>query len=298
MPDGLVEDAESFITSLNREGRVSPNTVKAYKNDLEDFISFLKKKNIVLSEQVDHFTIREYLTDIRIKVSRSTMNRRLSGIKSFFRFLKKKGVVAAEPSAKVAAGKDLSKYPVVLSVGEVNKILNCNFGPDHLELRDSALLEFLYSTGCRVEETVSLDRGDINFFEGTARVMGKGSREREVPLGSNAVQSMRKYNNVRRELKWSLENPAFFITKSGNRISARSVRRIVKRYASIAGINKNIGPHTLRHSFATHLLEAGCSLRAVQELLGHKKLGTTQIYTHLSRKKLKEDYLKFHPRSR
>jgi site-specific recombinase XerD len=165
-------------------------------------------------------------------------------------------------------------------------------------VRNRALIEFIYSTGCRVSEVSGLNVEDVDLLGETARVTGKGSVERIVPVGRKAAIELHKYLQVREETNWGLGTEALFVTVSGKRISSRSIRRVVKKAALKGGVNKNIAPHTFRHSFATHMLEAGCNLRTVQEMLGHKRLQTTERYTHLSRNALKEAYLKFHPKSR
>ncbi|MGM0441376.1 MAG: site-specific tyrosine recombinase/integron integrase [Elusimicrobiota bacterium] len=294
MSPGVVEnDINSFMEYIKREKNYSENTLRAYRTDIKNFVEFLKKENITTFKNVDHFSLREYLSQLRENLSRSTMNRKLSSIKSLFNFLLKNDIVFSDPTRKITSGKNREIYPEVLTKKEMATLLNSVCGKGKLKIRNRAILEFLYSTGCRVAELVNLNMSDIDLLGGTAKVTGKGDRERIVPLGSKAVKHVHRYIGVR-----STGPQAVFITKSGNRLSARSVRRIVKKSAAMAGINKNIGPHTLRHSFATHMLEEGCNLRTVQELLGHRRLQTTQRYTHLTRKRLKEVYLQSHPRTR
>jgi site-specific recombinase XerD len=284
---------EEYIVKMH-----SKNTVRAYLNDLDDFIVFAESKGFKDTSEIDHFMIREYLTVLRGEITRSSMNRKLSGIKSFFKYLKMRGIVDLDPASRVMAGKNIMKYPDVLNQKEVEKLLDFEFGADKLSVRDGALLEFLYSTGCRVQEAAMINRSDIDLFSGTATVTGKGRKERIVPLGKIAIRRLNSYLNTRDMENWGRGNLAVFITVSGKRISERTIRRIVKKYTLLTGINKNVGPHTLRHSFATHMLESGCNLRTVQELLGHSRLQTTQLYTHLSQKRLKEVYSKFHPKGR
>lgn len=276
----------------------SSNTVRAYKNDLKHFTNFILSKNIRNFHDVDHFIIREYLTGLRDTISRNSMNRRLSCMRSFYSFLKKNDLIKSDPTLKVSSGKSIVQYPLVLSLKESQILLDYDYGVSKIQNRDKALLEFLYSTGCRVGEAEKLNIKDVDILGATARVMGKGKKERIVPVGRTAVRAIYRYMKVREELNWGKESPALFMTKSGCRLSSRVMRKIVKKYAARAGINKDISPHTLRHSFATHMLEAGCNLRTVQSILGHRQLSTTQRYTHLSKKRLKEVYLKFHPRSR
>ncbi len=291
------EEIDFFCNYLKYEKEYSYNTVRAYKKDIEDFADFLDRKEIRFSE-ADHFSVREYLSGLKENLSRSTMNRKISCIRSFYKLMNERGKLKNDPTEKVEAGKVPEKHPEVLDKKQVLRLLNKKFGNSKIDIRDSALLEFMYSTGCRVGEVSSLNKDDVNFFSRTARVKGKGSCERDVPLGNECIKKMHRYYTVREETGWGGENAAVFISASGGRLHPRSIRRIVKKRAALAGINRDITPHTFRHSFASHMLEAGCNLRSVQEMLGHKRLHTTQVYTHISKNVLKEVYLKFHPRSR
>lgn len=294
----LDKDMESYMGYMENEKRCSINTIRAYRKDLKDFTKFITECGKESFSEVDHFKVREYLTLLKKNIARSSMNRKLSAIRSFFAYLKSWGVIDYDPTSKIISGKNIRRYPKVLTLDEVNRMLDFNFSSDKLSIRNTALLEFLYSTGCRVQEASMLNLKDLDLLGGTALVTGKGNRERIVPMGDNTVKRLHYFIKLREELGWGDHNPAVFITISGKRLSSRSIRRIVVKCAVLSGLNKSIGPHTLRHSFATHMLEAGCNLRTVQELLGHRRLRTTQLYTHLSRKKLKESYLQFHPRSK
>ncbi|MFC2091398.1 tyrosine-type recombinase/integrase [Elusimicrobiota bacterium] len=289
-------DLNAFKAFINK--MYSPDTTRAYTKDLEDFTAFVVLKGIKQFQEVDHLLIREYLAALNQNISRISMNRKLASIKSFFNFLKKRGLLEIDHSKKVSSGKIIEKYPDVLTISEVKRMLEYNFKTDKLSLRDVSLLEFLYSTGCRVREAAGVNLSDLDLLSGTAVVMGKGAKERLVSIGGYASRRIHEYMKKRDACGWGAGEQALFITKSGRRITDRSIRRIVGKYAELANINKKVGPHTLRHSFATHMLETGCNLRIVQELLGHSRLQTTQRYTHLSQNKLKEVYLKSHPRSR
>ncbi len=292
----LREDILRYIQYLEKEKMYSPNTVRAYRNDLEDFARYLTENNFTDFAGTGHIKIREYLTNIKKTLSRSTMNRKLSAIRGIFRFLKNAGVIEKDPTKKVTSGKRIKKYPNLLTVKEVEDIINSIKGEDKLTIRNRVLIEFLYSTGCRVSEVSTLNIDHVDFISETAGVIGKGGVERIVPVGRGAVVRLHKYLTVRENTGWGKDNNAVFVTVSGKRLSARNIRRIVKRAALGCNVNKNIAPHTFRHSFATHMLEAGCNLRTVQEMLGHKRLQTTERYTHLSRNALKEAYLQFHPK--
>ncbi|MFH1415101.1 MAG: tyrosine recombinase XerC [Elusimicrobiota bacterium] len=292
----MIKDLEAYRDYV--EKLYSPHTARAYRKDLKDFTDFAVSKGKSDFSETDHFLIREYLTVLRKHNSRVSMNRKLSSIKSFFTYMRKSGLIKKNPALKVTAGKAVTKYPDVLTLKETEKLFNYKFGMKKLDIRDRAVLEFLYSTGCRVEEASSLDLNKLDLLGGTAVVYGKGRKERVVPLGRFSVDRIHEYLKIREEGAWGIIEPAVFINSRGGRITTRSIRRIVKKYAALSGINKNVGPHTLRHTFATHMLETGCNLRTVQELLGHRRLQTTQRYTHLSQKRLKEVYLQFHPRGR
>ncbi len=294
----IEEDIKSFIKYIEKERLYSPHTVRSYKKDLEDYGKFLLNKQIYEFADTNHFVIREYLAELKQSLSRSSMNRKLSTLKSFYGFLKKRGLTSTDPTIKVSSGAVMFKYPNVLKINEVIMLLDYDYGQQKLDLRDKSLIEFLYSSGCRVGEACALNLKNLDLLGGTAKVLGKGNRERVVPLGNIAVHCLYKYLKVREELGWGQNEDAVFITVTGNRLSSRSVRRIVRKYAMIAGISKNVSPHTLRHSFATHMLERGCNLRSVQDMLGHKKLQTTQRYTQITKRRMKEVYLKFHPRSK
>ncbi|MFC2062126.1 tyrosine recombinase XerC [Elusimicrobiota bacterium] len=298
MAKAIYEDIECFIDYMKNEKEVSENTIRAYSKDLKDFTEFIVSCGKTGFSEIDHFKIREYLTLLQKNVSRASMNRKLSAIRSLFSYLRKNRIIEHDPSVKVSAGKNIIRNPNILSKREIEKILDYDCSNYKLAVRNKALLEFFYSTGCRVQEAVTLNLKDMDLLGGNATVTGKGKKERIVLLGNMAVERLYLYTNLREEEKWGTDNPAVFITATGRRLSARSMRRNVKKYAGLSGVNMNIGPHTFRHSFATHMLEAGCNLRTVQELLGHSRLQTTQRYTHLSRKKIKEVYLQFHPRSR
>jgi len=294
----MSSDMGVFAEYLEKERGYSSNTLRAYMKDISDYASFLRGKDISDFAAADHILIREYLSGLSRRLSRSSMSRHLSSLKSFYRLLEKKGIYSSNPALKVSSGRLPARYPDVLTLSEVEKILELDKGPGKSGIRDDALLEFLYSSGCRVEEAASCDTGSLDLLGGSAVISGKGERERVLQLGGECVKKLHKYLGTRKELGWGEGNQAVFVNRSGERLSQRSIRRIVKKHAAAAGVNKNVGPHTFRHSFATHMLEAGCDLRTVQELLGHRKLHTTQLYTHISRKALKEVYLKFHPKGR
>ncbi len=293
----LEDCRKKFIEYIRYEKEYSPATRNAYGKDIKHFIEFLIRKGLTDFSLVKHTDIREYLGELQGRLSRSSINRKLSSIRSLFSYMLKAGMIESDPTGKVYSPAAPSRSPEVLTVKEVAAMINAAVENKKLKIRNRAIMEFMYSTGCRVEEAAALNVKDLDLLGGTVLLKGKGRKERIAPMGRPAVESVHRYLVFREHSGWGEGFPAVFITYRGNRLTQRSIRRIVKKQAALAGITKNTGPHTLRHSFATHMLENGCNLRTVQELLGHVRLQTTQRYTHLSRKKLKEVYLQSHPRN-
>jgi tyrosine recombinase XerC len=292
------KQAEKFLTYLKAEKNYSPLTLKSYAHELARFYEFLEGKPV---GGVDATALRRYLADLKEKgLSKRTVAHRLAVLRTFYRFLKREGYVAQNPLTGVASPKLDRHLPMVLDENEVSRLLESP-EDDLTGRRDKALLETLYSTGMRVSELAGLDRERIDFIGGSCRVMGKGSKERLCPIGDKALRAIRHYLE-RRDADAKLKaSRALFLNHSpndrGSRLTVRSVRRIVEKYIERTCRRDGISPHTLRHSFATHLLNRGADLRSVQELLGHENLSTTQIYTHVSTQRLKEAYDKAHPRA-
>jgi integrase/recombinase XerC len=294
---------DRFIDYMALERGASPYTSSAYRKDLELFAAFLQEQGLPLDvTKIDYLTIRLYLGHLYRgeQIKRTSVVRKLASLRTFFKYLKREGIVEKNPAKMVAIPKGGKDLPHTLSVDEAFRILdvpdpNCPLGS-----RDQAILEFLYSSGLRVGELTSLSLNDLDLGAGMVRVMGKGSKERMVPIGSKAVEALRSYLARRGELMGKGERvPQYlFLNHRGGRLTARSVGRMIKKYLLQAGIVKEISPHTFRHSFATHLLDAGADLRGIQELLGHASLSTTQKYTHVSSAKLMEVYDRTHPRAR
>ncbi len=285
---------ERFLVHLQGEKNASPHTVKNYSIDLYEFLSLVLGKKI---HEVDHLDIRKFLAHLKEKgFSKSTISRKLACLRSFFKFLTRESVVPANPAAGIATPKREKKLPVFLEVQEVENLLDAVSGTKLAEKRDRALLETLYSSGIRVSELVGLNIEDADTLGGVLKIRGKGKKERMVPIGKKAQETLQDYLEGRNhELR--KPNGALFLNKSGTRLTDRSVRRVLLKYARKASLTKRLSPHMLRHSFATHLLDRGADLRSVQELLGHESLSTTQIYTHVTTKRLKEVYEKVHPRA-
>ena len=287
-----------FLDYLTYERNVSPNTVTSYRDDLESFIGFLCNdflsmgRDLLDLRKIDHLAIRSYLAFLaRKKLSRSSMARHLSALRSFFKYLMREGVVELNPARSVATPKREKHLPAVLQTADIAVLFE---QPDEsmLGLRDRAWLELLYASGLRISELVSIDIEDIELRARLVKVRGKGSKERIVPFGTKAEAALKTYLATRTD-----DDPSLFVNYRGERITTRSVRRLFDRYVRAASLRAGVSPHTLRHSFATHLLNAGADLRSIQELLGHASLSTTQKYTHLNDAQLIEVYKKSHPRA-
>ena len=281
---------EKFLRYLEIEKNYSGHTLLNYKLDLEDFQSFLKEMPI---ESADYLTLRKYLAILKEKNLQSrSVARKLSCLRSFFKFLCRDGYLKANPALSLASQKLNKHLPSFLTEEEVGKLIDAVLPKDESGLRDKAILETFYSTGVRIAELVGLNIDDMDFISGVAKVRGKGKKERLVPIGELAIKAIRDYLSARKK-----QSSVLFLNRSGSRLSTRGTRNVVHKYIKIAALDRKISPHTLRHSFATHLLDRGADLRSVQELLGHANLSTTQIYTHLTTEKLKRVYDKAHPRA-
>jgi tyrosine recombinase XerC len=281
---------EKFLRYLEIEKNYSPHTLLNYRLDLEDFQSFLKEMPI---ESADYLTLRKYLALLKEKNLQSrSVARKLSCLRSFFKFLCRDGYLKTNPALSLASQKLNKHLPSFLTEEEAIRLIDAVLPKDERGLRDKAILETFYSTGVRISELVGLNIDDMDFISGVAKVRGKGKKERLVPIGEQAIKAIRAYLSARKK-----QSTVLFINRSGNRFTTRGTRNVVHKYIQLAALNRKISPHTLRHSFATHLLDRGADLRSVQELLGHANLSTTQIYTHLTTEKLKRVYDKAHPRA-
>lgn len=290
-----------FLNYLTYERNVSTNTVEAYRDDLESFVSFLCDDYLTMARdqldlrRVDHLAVRAYLAHLaRRSLKRSSIARHLSAMRSFFKYLMREGAADANPARGVATPKGEKHLPSVLQTSDVALLLEQPDTASPLGVRDRAWLELLYASGLRIGELVGIDVDDVELRARLVKVRGKGSKERIVPFGSKAEEAVRAWMSVR---DVQPEQHALFTNYRGERITARSVRRLFERYVRGAALRAGVSPHTLRHSFATHLLNAGADLRGIQELLGHASLSTTQKYTHLNDWQLIEVYRKAHPRA-
>lgn len=289
----LLENIEKFIQFLKIQKNISENTALAYRRDIEQFSRFLEKKNLNI-KNADKFTVRDYLANVLQTASKkSSIIRKIAALRGFFNFLVKCKMLKISPMDFVLTPKAEKHLPNFLTSNEINVLLAA---PDISEisgLRDRAILELLYSSGLRISELTGLNRADVDYFSGTVKVMGKGSKQRLVPVGDAAMDTIRKYLKKRKDNFDSL-----FAGVRSRRLTPRFIQqKMLKIYLKKAGITKKITPHSLRHTFATHLLDNGCDIRSVQEMLGHKNLATTQIYTHVTSQMMKKIYDKVHPRA-
>ncbi len=289
---------DPFLEYLVVERGLAQNTLEAYRQDLTRYTEYLAARGKA-PERLDRGDVPRYLLSLReAGLSPRSVARHLSAIRRFHRFLAGAGGAAEDPTAHVEAGRPWRRLPDVLSPAEVERLLTAS-PASPLELRDQAMLELMYASGLRVSELVGLRLGDADLEVGIVRVMGKGSKERLVPLGEVAAASLGAYlSRGRPALAKGRPSPVLFMGRHGRGITRQMFWQILKRRARAAGIQRRVSPHTLRHSFATHLLERGADLRSVQLMLGHADIGTTQIYTHVSRAHLQAIYAKYHPRAR
>ncbi|MDP7111858.1 MAG: tyrosine recombinase XerC [Myxococcota bacterium] len=292
------EAIDRFAVDLRAAG-ASEHTRKAYLTDLRQFAAFVEQEvDVPTVDQIDHRLIRRFLASFGGRISPSTASRKLSSLRSLFDSLVRRDELAANPARRVRSPRLRKELPTHLTAGEARTLMEERPRADTpLASRDAALLELLYGSGLRVAELVALDVADVTPDRPLLRVLGKGRKEREVPLGPPSREALRRYLVVRGRLGPPADLDALFLNARGGRLSDRSVRRIVKRAGVIVALLKDLHPHALRHSFATHLLEGGADLRAIQEMLGHASLATTQRYTHLTVQQLMEIYESCHPRA-
>ncbi|ABB15009.1 site-specific tyrosine recombinase XerD [Carboxydothermus hydrogenoformans] len=291
----MAEELKAFLNYLLLERNYSPNTIAAYERDILDFQEFLQGKSFLSVNEVD---LKQFLVDIlRKNRSRRTAARKMVALRSFYRFLKRCGFIKENPALSLEIPKIPKTLPEVLTVDEVFKVIEGQENSTPTGLRNRALLELFYGAGLRIGEIAGLTLNDLDLTQGYVRVTGKGRRQRIVPLGKYALDSLKLYLEAGRPA-FKPKSEKLFLNQQGAGLTVRGIRYLISQIVKKAGLNRKITPHTFRHSYATHLLEGGADIRAVQELLGHKRLSTTEIYTHLSKERLREVYLRTHPRSR
>jgi integrase/recombinase XerD len=290
-----------FVQYLSVEKGLALNTLESYERDLTQYIEFIEKSGITQLQDTKKINIQNYLLQLK-KLGRasSSITRSMVSIRSFYQFLVRERLLALDPSLNMESPKLVKRLPKVLSIQEVETLLEAPEISTPYGMRDKAMLEVLYATGMRVSELISLNAGHVNLGMGFVRCIGKGSKERIIPLGRIAAKWLNDYTQAMRHqlLRESKADDALFINHLGTRLTRQGFWKIIKKYGREARILKEITPHTLRHSFATHLLDNGADLRAVQEMLGHADISTTQIYTHVSKTRMKEVYNRTHPRAK
>ena len=297
---------EQFLEHLRYERNVSSHTLRNYSSDLEQFLAFLTangKRNAPEISQIDHLTIREWLASLHSEQKKkASIARKLAALRTFFQFLVREGMLELNPAKLVATPKLEKKLPKHLSIEEAVRFIESPDPDTDLGKRDRAMLELMYATGVRVAELTTLNLADVDFGSQLVRVTGKRRKQRIVPFGDPAAAAIRSYFKVREKFLFNApvskrDEEALFLNYQGTRITTRSVGRMVEKYIRLCAGMHNISPHALRHSFATHLLDSGADLRDIQELLGHARLSTTQVYTHVSMEKLIEVYDRAHPKA-
>ena len=295
--------ASRFLRYLRNERNASDLTIKSYREDLEVLIEYLTDTQgaCPTPSSITPLDLRSYVAALHeAGYAKSSVARKLASLRSFFRFAQREGLAESNPAKPLRNPRRDRKLPHFLSGREIGKLLLAPLKEDPMGLRDRAILETLYSAGLRVSELVGMNYEDIDLDEGYVRVRGKGRKERLAPLGSHAIRAIKRWRSARTRLKFKRkpDASAVFLNKFGGRLTTRSVGRMLEKYLKLTGLDQRTSPHTLRHSFATHLLERGADIRSVQELLGHKSLVTTQIYTHLSTSGLRKAYELAHPRAK
>jgi tyrosine recombinase XerC len=291
----MIKILKKFLEYLTNQKNYSVNTCRAYERDIKQFIVFIKSSKLRSFQDVGDYTFIKYLSQLKEKeYAERSIARKVASLKAFFKFLQNRRLIKANPSLLLYSPKTHERLPDFLTLEETERILDSVKVKKWQDFRDKAILELLYSTGMRLGELTALRIGDINLPDEVLKIKGKGKKERIVPIGKPSLDALLDYL----EKKPKKREERVFLNKYGKPISERGVERIIKKYVKKTGLGKQITPHTFRHTFATHMLDRGADLRTVQELLGHERITTTQIYTHLTMEKLKEFYIKAHPRAR
>ena len=290
---------DEFMNYLSVERGLAKNTLLAYRRDLDKYIDYLAQKGIKTSAKVNREHVSNFMFDLKKHdMSATTICRNLAAVKMFHRFLVRENLAKEDPTTLVDTPKLWSRIPSVLTQAEIESMIQAASGKKAQEVRDQAILEIFYASGLRVSELADLKTTSINYEVGFVRAVGKGSKERIIPLGKKAREALQRYLlKARPQLLKNQTTDVLFLSRLGKKISRQSLWAVIKFYARKANIKKTIKPHTLRHTFATHLLEHGADLRSVQEMLGHADISTTQIYTHVDKERLKSVHKQFHPRS-
>ena len=291
--------ADEYVSYIRLEKNYSSYTVYEYEKDLQDFLAFLQQENIEQLDKVEYAVARLYVTRLYDRsYARSSISRKISAIRSFFKFINARYGIEDQAFRLLYHPKQEERLPAFFYQQELEKLFEVTMGEDFRSLRDHALLELLYATGIRVGELVEINIQDVDFYLGIVKVMGKGRKERFIPFGSYAEEALQNYMDTSRpQLMKQKKHTKLFVNLRGDALTDRGVRYILDGLMDKASLHTNITPHMIRHTFATHLLGAGADLRAVQELLGHSHLSSTQVYTHITNEHLRNTYLQTHPRA-
>ena len=294
----------NFLSYMELERGVSQNTLQSYRSDLLQFGAFLDERGTG-AEEAGPRDVGDFLTSLAAgdgdgaPAATATIQRKAAALRTFYKHLRREGVRESDPTAGLSTPRKSQKLPHVLGRAEVKRLLDQPKGTEPIALRDRALLELMYACGLRASEAIALEPQHLDLRDGVARVLGKGSKERIVPIGREAVKAVEIYlRRGRPVLVGAREQAKLFVNFRGGALTRQGLYKVIERHARTAGLAQKMSPHTLRHSFATHLLAGGCDLRSVQEMLGHADVSTTQLYTHLSSEHLKDAYFKAHPRAR
>jgi integrase/recombinase XerD len=295
--------ALDFLAYLELERGLSRNTLQAYRSDLLQFGEFMRGRHVGVLE-AQHGDLAAFLSALAAPepepaVSAATLRRKAACLRSFYRHLRREDTIAHDPTAELRGPRRTQRLPAALTRGEVTRLLGEPRGGEPLALRDRALLELMYACGLRASEATGMELGDVDLEEGVLRARGKGAKERIVPIGTSAIAALRPYLARGRPALVGVQvQSRLFVNRRGGPLTRQGLYKIVQRHARGVGLERKMSPHTLRHTFATHLLAGGCDLRSLQEMLGHADLATTQVYTHLSAERLKDVYFDAHPRAR
>ena len=288
---------DSFLSTLRLEKGLSENTIKAYSNDCQAFNKWLFIKKRYATTDSSESDIENYLKYLKsINLSNSSINRKLSSLKHFFNYLSKAKLLKSNPILNISGPKKSAVLPKSLSIIDVNSLIEAPDCTNFIGLRDRAMIELMYATGVRISELINLEYSNIDLNRSLIKVMGKGGKERMIPFGDDALSWLTNYIEFRRKNNLSLNSRDFFISQQGRKITRQAFWHRIKIYLKALGLSMDISPHTLRHAFATHLLNNGADLRSVQMLLGHSDLSTTQIYTHIAKQRLSDMVKQHHPR--
>lgn len=294
----ISETIDEYINSLIAELHLSKNTKDTYNNSLKKYEDFLEKKKIKTINEIDRDIIIDFLGDLKKKgLKAQTIAHYLTVIKNYHKFLLQNEYIKTDVSKSIDRPKLVKKLPNTLTVEEVDKLLDIKINTE-FDSRNKCMLELLYGTGLRISELLSLTLNDIDVINSTVRCIGKGNKERIVPINDYIINSLQDYLSVRDKLLKNKTTQELFLNKNGDKLTRKGFFKVIKGLLIERNLNPNVSPHTLRHSFATHLLENGADLRVIQELLGHSDISTTRIYTHISNKKVAEDYSNYHPRNK